>query len=59
MEHDESNANWKTHSTNKEIRKVTYQHLKLHLKVLEKNKASTPKRSRRKEIIKIRVEINQ
>jgi hypothetical protein len=33
--------------------------LMLHLKLLEKQKQAKPKRSRRKEIIKIRAEINE
>ena len=42
-----------------ETRKISNKHLTLHLKQLEKEEQRKPKVSRRKEIIKIRAEINE
>ena len=42
-----------------ETRKISNKHLTLHLKQLEKEEQRKPKVSRRKEIIKVRAEINQ
>ena len=42
-----------------ETRKIRNKHLTLHLKQLEKEEQTKPKFSRRKEIIKIREEINE
>jgi len=43
----------------KEIRNSHNSNLKVHLKALEQKEASTPKRSRRQEIMKIRTQVNQ
>ena len=42
-----------------ETRNISNTNLSLHLKQLEKEEQKTPKGSRRKEIIKIRTEINE
>ena len=42
-----------------EMRKISHNNLNLHLKQLEKQEQTKPKVSRRKEIIKIRTEINE
>ena len=42
-----------------ETRKISNNNLTLHLKELEKGEQTEPKVSRRKEIIKIRAEINE
>ena len=41
------------------MRKISHNNLNLHLKQLEKQEQTKPKVSRRKEIIKIRTEINE
>jgi len=47
-------------STSKEKQERAYiSSLTIHLKVLEQKEATTPKRSRRQEMIKLRAEINQ
>ena len=46
-------------SLHQETRKISINNLTLHLKELEKEEQTKPKVSRRKEIIKIRAEINE
>ena len=50
--------NYSATSLPQEIRKIS-NNLNLHLKQLEKEEQTKPKGSRRKEIIKIRTEINE
>ena len=60
MEHCKSSANGKAHSNTglpQETRKKS-NNLTLHLKQLEKEEMKNPRVSRRKEILKIRAEIN-
>jgi hypothetical protein len=62
MEHNESSAKRKTHSSDaskKELGRTYTRSLTEYLKALEQKEANTPKRSRRKEIIKFRFKINQ
>ena len=62
MRHNENSAKRVDHSTkclHKEIRKFLYKQFKSTPECSRKRKASTPKRSRRQEIIKIRTETNQ
>ena len=61
MGHCKSSAKGKVHSNTgirQEIRKKSNKNLTLHLKQLEKEEMKNPRVSRRKEIIKIRAEIN-
>ena len=61
MGHCKSNTKGKVHSNTdipQEIRKSQINNLTLHLKQLEKEEIKNPRVSRRKEILKIRVEIN-
>ena len=61
MEHCKSCAKGKVHSITglpQEIRKKSNKYLTLHLKQLEKEEMKNPRVSRRKEILKIRAEIN-
>ena len=61
MEHSKSCSKRKVHSDTslpQETRKIS-DNLTLHLKQLEKEEQTKPKVSRRKEIIKIRAEINE
>ena len=61
MGHCKSSAKGKVHSNTdipQEIRKSQINNLTLHLKQLEKEEIKNPRVSRRKEILKIRVEIN-
>ena len=62
MGHWESNPKRKTHSITGLFQKQEKAHinnLTLHLKELEKEQKTKPKVSRRKELIKIRAEINK
>ena len=61
MGHCKSSAKGKVHCNtglSQEIRKNQMNNLTLHLKQLEKEEMKNPKVSRRKEILKIRPEIN-
>ena len=61
MEHSKSNSKrevYSNSSSTQETRKIS-NNLTLHLKQLEKEEKRKPKVSRRKEIIKIRAEINE
>ena len=61
MGHCKSSAKGKLHSNTgipQEIRKSQINDLTLHLKQLEKEEMKNPRVSRRKEILKIRAEIN-
>ena len=61
MGHYKSSAKGKVHSNTgipQETRKKSYNNLTLHLKQLEKEEMENPRVSRRKEILKIRAEIN-
>ena len=61
MRHCKSSAKGKVHSNTgirQEIRKKSNKNLTLHLKQLEKDEMKNPRVSRRKEILKIRAEIN-
>ena len=61
MGNDKSSAKRKVHSNTgipQETRKKSYNNLTLHLKQLEKEEMENPRVSRRKEILKIRAEIN-
>ena len=61
MGHCKSNAKGKAHSNTgipQETRKSQINNLTLHLKQLEKEEMKNPRVSRRKEILKIRAEIN-
>ena len=61
MEHCKSSANGNAHSNTglpQETRKNLINKLTLHLKQLEREEMKTLKVSRRKEILKIRAEIN-
>jgi hypothetical protein len=60
--HNESISKRKTHSSEclqKKLERAHISSLTIHLKALEQKEANSPKRSRRQEIIKLRVEINQ
>ena len=46
-------------ASKKKLERAYTSSLTAHLKVLEQKEANTPKRSRRQEIIKVRVKINQ
>ena len=62
MEHCKSSAKRKVHSITglpQETRKKSNNHLTLHLKQLEKDEMKNPRVSRRKELFKIRAEINE
>ena len=62
MGHCKSSAKGKLHSNTgllQETRKSQINNLTLHLKQLEKEEMKNPRVSRRKEIIKIRAEINE
>ena len=62
MEHNESSAKRKIHSTNclhKEIGEIIYYNLTAHLKDLEQKEANILKRSRKQATLKCRGEINQ
>ena len=62
MGHNESSAKRKVHSTkclHKEIRMFSYHQFKTTPASSRKKEASTPKRNRRHEIIKVRAEIHQ
>ena len=62
MGHCKSGAKKKVHSNTgipQETRKSQINNLTLHLKQLEKEEIEDPRVSRRKEIIKIRAEINE
>ena len=61
MGHGKSSAKGKVHSVTclpQETRKSQINDLTLHLKQLEKEEMKNPRVSRRKEILKIRTEIN-
>ena len=61
MGHCKSSAKGKLHSNTgipQETRKKSINNLTLHLKQLEKEEMKNPRVSRRKEILKIRAEIN-
>ena len=61
MEHSKSSAKGKVHSNAgllQETNKSQINNLILHLKQLEKEEMKNPRDSRRKEILKIRAEIN-
>ena len=61
MGHYKSSAKRKVHSNTgilQETRQSQINNLTLHLKQLEKEESENPRVSRRKEILKIRVEIN-
>ena len=61
MGHCKSNAKGKLHNNTglpQETRKSQINNLTLHLKQLEKEEIMNPRVSRRKEILKIRAEIN-
>ena len=61
MGHCKSSAKGKIHSITglpQETRKIQINNLTLHLKQLEKEEMKNPRVSRRKEILKIRAEIN-
>ena len=61
MGHYESSSKGKVHSITglpQETRKSQIYNLALHLKQLEKEEMNNPRVSRRKEILKIRAEIN-
>ena len=61
MGHYKSSAKRKVHSNTgipQETRKKSKNNLTLHLKQLEKEELENPRVSRRKEILKIRAEIN-
>ena len=61
MGHCKSSAKGKVHSNTglpQETRKKSTNNLTLHLKQLEKEETKNPRVSRRKEILKIRAEIN-
>ena len=61
MGHSKNHAKGKVHSDTglpQEIRKSQINNLTLHLKQLEKEEIKNPRVIRRKEIIKIRAEIN-
>ena len=61
MGHCKSSAKGKVHSNtgiSQETRKNQINNLTLHLKQLEKEEMKNPRVSRRKEILKIRAEIN-
>ena len=61
MGHCKSSAKGKVHSITglpQETRKKSNKYLSLHLKQLEKEEMKNPRVSRRKEILKIRAEIN-
>ena len=61
MGHCKSSAKGKVHHNTgipQETRKSQINNLTLHLKQLEKEEKNNPKVSRRKEILKIRAEIN-
>ena len=61
MGHCKSSAKGKVHSNTgipQETRKSRINNLTLHLKQLEKEEMKNPRVSRRKEILKIRAEIN-
>ena len=61
MGHCKSSTNGKVHSNTgipQETRKSQINNLTLHLKQLEKEEMKNPRVSRRKEILKIRAEIN-
>ena len=61
MGHYKSSAKRKVHSNTgipQETRKSQINNLTLHLKQLEKEELENPRASRRKEILKIRAEIN-
>ena len=61
MGHCKSSAKGKVHSNtgiSQETRKSQINNLTLHLKQLEKEEMKNPRVSRRKEILKIRAEIN-
>ena len=62
MRHNKSNAKREAYSNSispQETRKTQINNLTLHLKQLEKEKRRKPKVSRRKQIIKIKAEINE
>ena len=62
MGHSKSSSNREIYSNTchlREQRKSQINNLNLHLKQLKKEEQTNPKVSRRKEIIKIRVEINE
>jgi hypothetical protein len=62
MGHNEGSPKRKTHSTEclqKKLERAYTSNLTAHLEALELKEANSPKRSRRQEIIKLRVEINQ
>ena len=62
MGHCKSSAKGKVHSNTgipQETRKSQINNLSLHLKQLEKEEMKNPRVSRRKEILKIRAEINE
>ena len=61
MRHCKNSAKGKVHSNTgipQETRKKSNKNLTLHLKQLEKGETDNPRVSRRKEILKIRAEIN-
>ena len=61
MGHCKSSAKGKVHSNTgipQEARKIQINNLTLHLKQLEKEEMENPRVSRRKEMLKIRAEIN-
>ena len=61
MGHCKSSAKWKVHSNTSltsRNEKNQVNNLTLHLKQLEKEEMKNPRVSRRKEIVKIRAEIN-
>jgi hypothetical protein len=46
-------------ASKKKLERAHTSSLTAHMKALEQNKANTPKRSRRQEIVKLRAEISQ